>query len=128
MHCDRPNHMESVCCSKDRPRCLTPAGSSDKEGAIFNALCFIHTMENTHRRSAIPLGYQVYDNLSDTWLRKRSPPQPFVDMTVKIVTSDYNAFEVGLSTPTTSCSISAMADTGCQSCLADMKVIRHLGL
>lgn len=86
-----PNHMESVCCSKDKPRRLTPAAPSDNEGAIFDALCSIHNMENTHHRSAIPLGYQ-YDNLSYTWLRKRSTPQPFVNMTVKIVPDDYNAF------------------------------------
>lgn len=89
--CDRPNHMESVCCSKDKPRRLTPAAPSDNEGAIFDALCSIHNMENTHHRSAIPLGYQ-YDNLSYMWLRKRSTPQPFVNMTVKIMPDDYNAF------------------------------------
>lgn len=126
MHC----HIESVCCSKDRARRLTPAAPSDNEGAIFDALCSIHTMGNTHGRSAIPLGYQVYDNLSDTWLRKRSTAQPFVDITVKIVPDDYYmyAFGVGLSTLTTSWSIYAMEDTGCQICLAGLKVICHLGL
>ena len=59
---------------------------------------------------------------------KRSSPQPFVNVTIKIVPTHYTDLGFDLSAPTVTCQIPAMADTGCQSCLAGMKVIRRLGL
>ena len=59
---------------------------------------------------------------------KRSSPQPFVNVTIKIVPTDYTDLGFDLSAPTVTCQILAMADTGCQSCLAGIKVIRRLGL
>ncbi|XP_014666767.1 PREDICTED: trifunctional enzyme subunit alpha, mitochondrial-like [Priapulus caudatus] len=62
------------------------------------------------------------------WHRKRSTPQPFLDVTVKAVPDDYEPLGFGLLSPSKTCSIPAMADTGCQSCLAGLKVVHHLGL
>ena len=96
---------------------------------FFNALC---TVTDSGRpptgRQTIPLDHHVYDNLSDTWHMKRSSPQPFVNVTIKIVATDYTNLGFDLSAPSLTCQIPAMADTGCQSCLAGMKVICRLGL
>lgn len=54
--------------------------------------------------------------------------QPFVNVTVKIMREDYAALGFDLSTQTMTCHVPAMADTGCQSCLAGIKVIHRLGL
>ena len=127
-HCDRPHHIESVCRSKEKTKRSSPGAPHDNEGAIFDALCSCHTTETPHHGSTVPLDHHVYDNLTNTWLKKRSSPQPFIDVTIRIVPDDCSAFGLSLSTPTVSCSVPAMADTGCQSCLAGIKVIRRLGL
>ena len=56
------------------------------------------------------------------------PPQPFLDVTVQTVPSYYKALGFSLPSPTLPHSIPVMENTGCQSCLAGMKVIRRLGL
>ena len=49
-------------------------------------------------------------------------------MTVQAVPEDYQALRFTLSSPSQTSAIPAMADTGCQSCLAGMKVLHRLGL
>ena len=49
-------------------------------------------------------------------------------VTVTIVSDDYEALGFKVSTPTMTCPASAIADTGCQSCLAGLKLTRRLGL
>ena len=41
---------------------------------------------------------------------------------------DYSSLGIDLSTSTKSIDVLVMADTGCQSCLAGMKIINELGL
>lgn len=41
---------------------------------------------------------------------------------------DYEHFGFKLHAPSTRAFVSAMADTGCQSCLAGFKVVKKLGL
>ena len=76
----------------------------------------------------IPLDHHIYDNLSATWLRRRSAPQPYVGVTVTIVSDDYEPLCVKVSTPTMTCPASVMAETGCQSSVAGLKLTRRLGL
>ncbi len=57
-----------------------------------------------------------------------SGPQPFVNLTVESVREDYRQLGFNLISTTRKAVIPAMADTGCQSCLASIKAIRRLGL
>jgi hypothetical protein len=75
-----------------------------------------------------PLDHHIYDSITDTWFRRNSKPQPFVNITVRALPEDYSAFGVDLSTPSAPTIIPAMADTGCQSCLAGLRVIHRIGL
>ena len=44
-HCDRQHHLESVWRSEDKPRHVKPTAPVDHEGAVFDALCAIHTLQ-----------------------------------------------------------------------------------
>ncbi|MCG8044423.1 MAG: reverse transcriptase family protein, partial [Candidatus Thiodiazotropha endolucinida] len=133
-----------------------PPRDPDHENAVFDALCTLFdqssrevdptmelfdlssrdggpTMDNvcsvTRGNHTIPLDHHVYDNKSDTWVRRSSKPQPFINVTVQTHSQDYAELGFGdKHISSLSVSVSAMADTGCQSCLAGLKVIHRLGL
>lgn len=124
-HCDKFHHTENVCRSKGKPRNPHSTIPSEHEGAIFDALC---TIRDLGQPRGLAIAHHVCDNLSKAWHKKRSTPQPFLDVTVTAVPDDCEALGFGLSFPSKTCSLPAMADTGCQSCLAGLKVISRLGL
>jgi hypothetical protein len=80
------------------------------------------------QRQSIPLDHHIYDSMIDTWFCRNLKPQPFVNITVLALPEDYSAFGVDLSTPSPPTVIPALADTGCQSCLAGLRVIHRIGL
>ena len=84
------------------------------------------TTGHTH---TIALDHHIYNKLNDCWIKQPSKPQPYITLTAACQPEDYTA--LGFK-PTTKRSkeieVSAMADTGCQSCLASMKIIERLGL
>ena len=60
---------------------------------------------------------------------KKSQPQPFITLTATLHPDNYKALEFQpTSQQPQSVRLSAMADTGCQSCLASTMVLYHLGL
>jgi hypothetical protein len=143
VNCHRNHHFENVCRSKDNPKRQTQSRQHnlDKESAVFNTLCTLNSPQPQHdnlntiqtinvkgQRQSIPLDHHIYDSMTDTWFRRNSTPQPFVIITVRALPKDYSAFGVDLSTPSAPTIIPAMADTGCQSCLASLRVIHRIGL
>ena len=78
--------------------------------------------------ASVSLDHHVYDHSSDEWLRHSSRSQPFVRLPVEVQKEAYKHFGFHLSTPSSTISIDAMADTGCQSCLAGFKLVEKLGL
>ena len=70
----------------------------------------------------------MYIKLSDTWVKQHSKLQPFFNVTTKVTKEDYAALGFHLERDTKTVSLPAMADTGCQSCLAGLKVLHRLGL
>ena len=129
--CNRPNHVESVCRSKDNP--IDPP---DEGGAIFNELVpssdeFQLCTITNGRPPAITLSHHRYDNLNESWCRQSSKPQPFLKVEISISREDYTTFGFQCCLPlstTSSTTISAMADTGCQSCLSGIGILRKLGI
>ena len=132
--CGRQNHFTNVCCSKDksnRPQQLTPPSgiTRETESAIFDSLCTATSHSNKPSKGVISLDHHLYSHLTDRWVRQPYKPQPFITLTATADPEDYTA--LGYNPPTsqpTQAQLSAMADTGCQSCLASMKVIHRLGL
>lgn len=127
-HCNRENHFENVCRSKDKPKKVTQSRAEYYENAVFNALCMVSAKPDSIPEKSLALDHHLYDNLSDTWIRRQSKSQPFINLNIRVTTEDYEAFGYRLSAGSHVVRIEAMADTGCQSCLAGIKVIHRLGL
>ena len=131
--CGRQNHFASVCRSRgksNRPQQPpTPIGKSrETESAIFDSLCTTTSLSRPSK-GVISLDHHLYCHLTDHWVRQPSKPQPFITLTATAHPEDYTA--LGYNPPKSqlaTAQLSAMADTGCQSCLASIKVIRRLGL
>lgn len=118
-HCDKEHHFEKVCRSK--------AAHTHGEQAVFDDdyVCNITTAGDTR---VITLDHQIFDQDSKQWSVRPSMPQPFIRLKAEVRKEDYT--KVGLSTKPAhkTAFVSAMADTGCQSCLAGTQFIRKLGL
>ena len=152
-HCNHLHHFETICCSKNKAKPTplsrsanpphTPAPSADENAVfidntifdhpsnrvIFDSLCSLSlSAANNSGQCSVSLDHHTYNQLTDTWIRQASKPQPFITVTVTISTSDYTAFGLTIAKPTTSVTFSAIADTGCQSCLAGISTIHHLGM
>ena len=95
---------------------------------MFDALCSISSHSQQRNGRTLAIDHHLYDNLSESWVRKASKPQPFVNLAIRILPEDYEAFGFNITTRTNTIAISAMVDTGCQSCLAGIKVIHRLGI
>ena len=67
--------------------------------------------------------------MNDCWVRRASKPQPHISLNVSIHPQDYEALGYKpVTTTPKSIQLPAMADTGCQSCLVSLSIIRRLGL
>ena len=76
------------------------------------------------------LDHHIYNELQDTWMKRKSDPQPCIDVKVRATPSD--AQDIGvkptITVPTPTITFNAMADTGCQSCLAGPSLLQSLNL
>ena len=76
------------------------------------------------------LNHHTYNSLQDTWIKEKSDPQPFINVNIKAMPSDIK--DIGAhpkftsTTPLTS--FTAIADTGCQSCLGGPNLLQALHL
>ena len=135
-HCGILNHYDNMCRNKDKPRRKpnkTPLSTNSMdndecEGAVFDALCTISTFGQQRGHRTIHLDHHIYDNMCERWIRQKSKSQPFVKVNVAIHPKDYQDFGFTRMKSTLTTTTYAMADTGCQSCLAGIKAVRHLGL
>ena len=115
----------SIGINKSKPA-ITTHNTNDCVGAVFDAMCSISSDSQQRNNRILAIDHHLYDNLSDTWIRKPSKPQPFVNHAIRILPEDYEAFCFNITTRTNTVAISAMADTGCQSCLSGIRVIYRL--
>ena len=119
-HCGRDNHLEKMCRGK-QPN----TKGAEHNDAVFDTLCGVTSVGSV---KSATLDHHVFDQDTREWLRKQSKPQPFIRLRMSIDRHDYSHFGFPLNAPERHCFISAMADTGCQSCLAGVKAIKKLGL
>ena len=95
---------------------------------MFDLLCTVTSSGPTFKDRSIAIDHHLYDNLTDTWIKQRSQPQPFINLNISVVFEDYKALGFDLKSKPRIANVPAMADTGCHSCLAGFKVIHLLGL
>lgn len=74
------------------------------------------------------MDHHLYDHLSDTLIKKRSKPQPFINLIIKLLPEDHIALGFSLNVTPKTIKLPGMANTGCQSFLAGIQVIHKLGL
>ena len=91
------------------------------------SLCSINSDSTLGLRSVI-LDHHLYDNMCDRWSCQPSKAQPFITVVLSTHTVDYEALGFKLTCPPSSSTIQGMADTGCQSCLCSLPIIRKLGI
>ena len=78
----------------------------------------------------ILLDHHIYNDLNESWQRRSSDPQPNINVYIQYLPTD--ATDLGVDLPvknqTPPVSYTAMADTGCQSCLSGVDLLRSLGI
>ena len=130
-HCGKQNHFAAVCRSKVKQQDNQTHPSGAMESAIFDSLCNAtdSVPQPAQNSDAIQLDHHPYLSLNERWVQKPSQPQPFPVLTATAHADDHRALGFKPVIPQ-SCTtkFTAMADTGCQSCLAGLKVIHLLGL
>jgi len=98
---------------------VIPPIQHESDNALFDTLCTVYTKQhNINNACAIVLDHHVYEQLSGTWVNRKSQPQPFIKLTIQAVPADFQALGFPLRIKPRPVTISAMADTGCRSCLA----------
>ena len=55
---------------------------------------------NNSGQCSVSLDHHTYNQLTDTWIRQASKPQPFIRVTATISSSDYTAFGLNIAKPT----------------------------
>ena len=126
--CSKLNQYNRVCQQKDRINTQAPGITPDEhEDAVFDSLCTA-TATNPSHRKPLTLDHHITDYLSDIWTRQPLQSQPYIRLRVGIDPSDYERFGLKISTQTTHVTAPCLADTGCQSCLADVRFLDHLGI
>ena len=82
--------------------------------------------------NSITLDHHVYDDICDTWRKRRSDPQPVIELDIQFDPADMGdlGFRVNKSTPskTPPVSYSSLPDTGCQSCLSGTNLLSRLNI
>ena len=121
-HCSRLHHFEDVCRSKDKPK-PKDENPPNHQGAIYQALCSATV-------SSISADHHIYQKEGNRWSKQPSSPQPFIKLSVRVDYQDYVdlGFKPIVNNPENTITVPAMADTGCQSCLAGFKTVQRLGL
>ena len=119
--CNKDHHFERVCRSKNNTK---SADEAEQEDAIFDAVCEVMSTGSP----AATLTHHIYNKVTKSWLRRQSRSQPYVRLQASIRQEDYDHLHVPMRVPQGQAFVSAMADTGCQSCLASLKIVKKLGL
>ena len=117
--CDRDHHYGKMCRSKGDHRMV----KGQQESALFDNISMV-----TSTKHPTTLDHHTYNQSTHSWSRMQSKPQPFLTMSLQTQTEDYQHLGYTLKVPQKKITIQAMADTGCQSCLAGTSTMKKLGL
>ena len=110
--CGADNHFEKVCKSKNKQR------KGEAVDAVSDFLA----------GSSTSIKHHIYDANTGRWTSRRSRPQPYID--VKISVADFKELDENSKQPVNTINIHhrAIADTGCQSCLAGTQILDRLNV
>ena len=78
--CSRLHHFDHIC-RNSKPN--TKKIEHDDGAAIFDSLCAVTTSEMP------AMDHHLYDHQTDTWHKRPSQPQPYLDVSIRVVDDDY---------------------------------------
>ncbi|MEL6802297.1 MAG: reverse transcriptase domain-containing protein, partial [Bacteroidota bacterium] len=128
-YCGIPNHSASVCRAKhnsDKSAPIDDSGESTSECPIWQELCSVKDQSSINNVEIATLSHHVY--ASGKWIPRCSKPQPTIRLTASINAEDYKELGLKLITTPIHTHVTAVPDTGCQSCLAGSSFIERLGI
>ena len=118
-----------------------------EENAIFDILCvcendLLHCTSSSYSQNlhadtdaqvyndhcTIDIDHYIFNSGCSTWERRQSDPQPTLQVQIQVLTSAYNSFKIKVPPTRPFTTVNAIADTGCQSCLAGIATLHSLGL
>ncbi len=120
--CNKDHHFESVCKNKGDTKL---AKRVEHEDATFDVLCQITSANKTGGAS---MDHHIFDKVTKRWLKRHSKVQPHIMLRANVLQEDYDHFGIPMKATLVQSTLSVIADTGCQSCLAGLKVINKLGI
>ena len=130
--CGKNNHYTSLCLSSTAKPTV-----QEESGAVFDHLCATSShitaasghKQSTTKRNPLILSHHLFDDIQQSWTRRSSQPQPFIDLQITSSRNDYDTLGFSHMGKEVRCTtLKVMADTGCQSCIAGMKVMNRLGI
>ena len=124
-HCSRDHHFRKMCRSRNDAKTARNGTEGAHENAISNTLCEV-TSEMIDKYAT--LDHHIHNQSTGKWSKRQSKSQPFIRLYMCVRREDYECFGFKLRTPQSQILTYAMTDTGCQSCLAGLKVIQRLRL
>ena len=89
---------------------------------IYNPTC------DTLGNQLDALEHHRHIEATDIWKKHTSTPQLYIDVQMIIDTNAYQALNISNNLTFRTITVKAMADTGCQSCLAGINVMQKIGL
>ena len=125
--CNVKHHLEAVC--RNQPS--HTEGFLEDSAAVFDTLCTVVSTDFLASTvNAIVLDHHIYNELCDTWQKRQSDKQPIIKISVHADPSHIQklGLTASLTGSTPIVSHTAMADTGCQSCLSGVDLLSKLGL
>ncbi len=124
--CGRRGHGTSSRTAIRKAQCPAYGKTCQSCGHLnhFSQLCW-QTMElessineTVHDMTEGTLPHQTWNQASGSWTQRRSPPQPTLTVAITTNRADYRAHGHTLRKEGSNQSTTALADTGCHSCLA----------
>ena len=103
----------------------TMGSAGEESGNLVDMICPAAVTGPT-KQKPIVLSHHVFSD-DKGWLQRRSLPQPTVTITASVCNDDYIHVGTSLRSTPRGGEVSAVADTGCQSCLIGSKVVHYLG-
>ena len=126
-HCTKLHHSEAMCRKRDSTQ---DKPKRDEGSAVFDTLCASFNTANITSKNGIPcvvLDHHVYNQMSDSWIKHSSRPQPYISLSVTAKADDYTALGLEFNLSPKRTTMQVMADTGCQSCLAGINLMKRIG-
>ena len=117
------------------PAAVAPSPPSDSNlgpapNVAPDSICTSQSSQSLRADDNLPiLDHHIFDKKLQTWIKKPSQPQPFLNLDISIHPEDYDALRLPrMVRKRITAKLTVLADTGCQSMLISYKLLRKIGI